>query len=124
VVGETLSTKAFGAGTTGFCASEDASIAVCLLPGTEIAFEEIVEFIDYGVMGVWHKQYSSTNVARFRQINKDQPSTHHDALEFGEGEFVLLTRLREGQKARVLQLPAAPKTAAEVKEQERLPVTA
>jgi hypothetical protein len=34
---------------------------------------------------------------------------HHDALEFPDGETVLLTRLCEGQHATVLQLPASPR---------------
>jgi hypothetical protein len=36
----------------------------------------------------------------------DQPCVHHDALEFADGKVVLVTRLREGQQATVLQLPA------------------
>ena len=32
--------------------------------------------------------------------------THHDALEFPDGEVVLVSRLCEGQRATVLQLPA------------------
>ena len=43
----------------------------------------------------------------------DKPHLHHDALEFPNGEFVLLTRLCEGQFATVLQLPAAPRRAEE-----------
>jgi hypothetical protein len=35
----------------------------------------------------------------------DNPSIHHDALEFPDGQVVLLTRLYEGQRATVLQLP-------------------
>jgi hypothetical protein len=46
--------------------------------------------------------------------------THHDALEFPEGQMVLLTNLFEGQEATVLQLPAQPVTAAEIKAQERV----
>ncbi|MFZ0506113.1 MAG: hypothetical protein WAM44_20475 [Chthoniobacterales bacterium] len=34
--------------------------------------------------------------------------THHDALEFPDGKFVLLTTLKPGQQATVLQLPAEP----------------
>jgi len=49
-------------------------------------------------------------VARFRQVNKDEPHVHHDALEFPDGQIVLVTRLREGQHAIVLQLPAASRT--------------
>jgi hypothetical protein len=37
-------------------------------------------------------------------------AAHHDALEFPDGRIVLLTLLREGQQATVLQLPAQPKT--------------
>ena len=46
-----------------------------------------------------------------RNLPTDQPRQsegHHDALEFPNGEFVLLTFLAEGQQATVLQLPAAP----------------
>jgi hypothetical protein len=39
----------------------------------------------------------------------DQPHTHHDALEFPSGQVVPLTRLREGQFATILQLPASPR---------------
>ncbi|MGE5772499.1 MAG: hypothetical protein ACM3Z4_10740, partial [Hyphomicrobiales bacterium] len=45
-------------------------------------------------------------VARFRQINLDQPAMHHDALEFPDGEIALVRNLRGGQRATVLQLPA------------------
>jgi hypothetical protein len=38
--------------------------------------------------------------------------THHDALEFPDGQVVLLTRLCEGQRATVLQLPAAARLEA------------
>ena len=47
-------------------------------------------------------------MAKFRQINKGQPDVHHDALEFPDGQTVLLTQLCEGQRATVLQLPALP----------------
>ena len=39
----------------------------------------------------------------------DKPCTHHDALEFPDGQFVLLRHLLEGQRAVVLQLPAQAK---------------
>jgi hypothetical protein len=48
-------------------------------------------------------------VARFRRINVGKPNVHHDALEFPDGETVLLTRLCKGQHATVLQLPASPR---------------
>jgi hypothetical protein len=58
--------------------------------------------------------------AIFRQVNKDNPHTHHDALEFPDGQIVRLTDVVEGEEATVLQLPAQPATAAEAKAQERV----
>ena len=54
------------------------------------------------------------------QGNKEKLAAHHDALEFSDGRTVLLTLLREGQAASVLQLPAQPKTEAEAREHERV----
>ena len=42
----------------------------------------------------------------------DDPLSHHDALEFPDGQIMLLTRLCEGQRATVLQLPAGARPAA------------
>jgi hypothetical protein len=58
--------------------------------------------------------------AIFRQINKDKVVAHHDALEFPDGQLVLLTCLSEGQQATVLQLPAEPKTDVESEAQRRV----
>ena len=55
--------------------------------------------------------------AIFRQVNQNNPSTHHDALEFPDGQIVLLTSLIQGQQATVLQLPAA---AVETKAPQRV----
>jgi hypothetical protein len=38
-------------------------------------------------------------------------AAHHDALEFPDGHIVLLTSLKGGQQATILQLPAEPRTA-------------
>jgi hypothetical protein len=57
--------------------------------------------------------------AIFRQINKQRVAIHHDALEFPDGQIVLLTWLRENQEAMVLQMPAEPKTAVEAEAQRR-----
>jgi hypothetical protein len=63
-------------------------------------------------------------VARFRNVNQGKPYAYHDALEFPDGEFVLLTELREGQHATVLQLPVGPETDAKrTHMQEHLPET-
>jgi hypothetical protein len=37
-IGDQLTTRQFGWSTKGFAASEDHSVAVCLLPGTELSF--------------------------------------------------------------------------------------
>jgi len=58
--------------------------------------------------------YNKTAI--FRQINQNNPSRHHDALEFPDGQIVLLTLLEEGQHATVLQLPA---TAVDAKAPQR-----
>jgi hypothetical protein len=58
--------------------------------------------------------------AIFRQINRDVLRAHHDALEFPNGQMVLLTDLCDGQSAVVLQLPAQPATEAEVEAQRRV----
>jgi hypothetical protein len=51
----------------------------------------------------------------------DNAVTHHDALEFPDGQVVLVTRLCEGQRATVLQLPAGahPATAEKAEPQAR-----
>ena len=59
------------------------------------------------------------STAIFRQVNKQKLVAHHDALEFPNGQIVLLTSLCEGQQATVLQLPAEPKTAVEFEKQKR-----
>jgi hypothetical protein len=68
----------------------------------------------------WKANTVNHTTAIFRQVNKDQPHTHHDALEFPDGQIVRLTDVFEGQEATVLQLPAQPTTAAEAKAQKRV----
>ena len=105
--------------TRGFAAIDQADIAVCLLPGTEVAFEQDVECD--GLFGFLRRLQQK--LARFRQINLDQPTMHHDALEFPDGEIVLVTQLREGQHATVLQLPALERAPCEAVTTERVPVS-
>ena len=119
-VGDKLRTRDFLTGTRGFAAPEDANTAVCVLPGTELAFANAVSCRPRGLLG-WKSRIVNHTTAIFRQINKDNPHTHHDALEFPDGQVALLTDLFEGQQATVLQLPAQPVTATEVKAQERVP---
>jgi hypothetical protein len=117
-VGDKLTTKDFGTGTRGFAAAEDADMAVCVCPGTELAFTDEVAIGDSRFVD-WTKETLNHSTAIFRQVNTDKPWTHHDALEFPDGRSVLLTCLRSGQKATVLQLPAHPTTAAEADAQKR-----
>jgi hypothetical protein len=122
-VADKLVVKNFGLGTSGFCAEDDVDTAVCLLPGTEIAFDGPVR--TSLPVASWlpaARQCIASPVAIFRQINKEFDRMHHDAVEFPDGTTVLLTHLVIGQCATVLQLPAAPKTEAEANEQKRLAV--
>jgi hypothetical protein len=117
-VGDKLTTRDFRTGTRGFAASEDVSMAVCLLPGTELSFAGEVAY-SRGSLFDWRDRVIHHRTAIFRQINKDMTTAHHDALEFPDGEVVLLTLLCEGQQATVLQLPAEPKTAIEYEAAQR-----
>jgi len=116
-VGDTLvSTQFPNSITRGFADLAQPRVAVCLQPGTELAFENPVECDStFRFLATWK---SGHKVARFRQVNLDRPVAHHDALEFPDGKIVLVTNLCEGQRATVLQLPAAERPAAEKRENE------
>jgi hypothetical protein len=45
----------------------------------------------------WREEVIKHKTAIFRQINKDWVAAHHDALEFPDGQIVLLTLLAEGR---------------------------
>jgi hypothetical protein len=120
-IGDKLVTTKFqNSLTRGFAAIGEPNIAVCVLPGTEVAFEEEVKyerffsFLPNMKLGKVGKK-----VAQFRQVNVGKPGVHHDALEFPDGELMLLTRLCEGQHATVLQLPASPRAVNTAEEQKR-----
>jgi hypothetical protein len=92
--------------TRGFTEIGHPDVAVCLLPGTEVAFDNEVQFDR--AFSMFGKARIEHRVARFRQVNMDDPHVHHDALEFPGGQIVMVTRLVPGQTATVLQLPASP----------------
>jgi hypothetical protein len=120
-VGDKLVTTTFSNSITrGFAAVDEPDVAVCLLPGTEIAFEENVEcdHVFARVAPSFGFGRIGERVARFRRINEEQKTAHHDALEFPGGKIVLVTRLCEGQRATVLQLPASQRPATAVPERE------
>lgn len=138
-VGDKLKTINFGTGTTGFCDpagtthevlkngdiwNDPCLLAVCVLPGTELAFAEPVKITNtYNLLYVSADNPLSLtqhNLARFRQINREDKNKHHDALEFPDGTIVLLTAVAVGQTATVLQLPAIPMDVAEAEEQRRV----
>jgi hypothetical protein len=98
-----VSTRFDNTSTRGFAAAEQGGVAICVPPGAELAFESEVSHRG----GLWSLSLRKTTgtVARFRSINEGQSCAYHDALEFSDGEIVLLTNLLEGQRATVLQLP-------------------
>src|SRR5262245_16100085 len=116
-IGEKMVTSRFpGTITRGFAAVGEPNVAVCLLPGTEVVFDRQLEYehvlsrllpwLRLGKLG--------QSVARFRQGDTEQTHAHADAQELPSGRTILLTRLRPGQHATVIQLPAsgrAEKTA-------------
>ena len=102
-VGDKLVTTCFHRSLTlGFCAVGAPNVAVCLQPGTELAFEREIELPSL----FWRARKLGTSMARFRRVNEGCRTMHHDAIELPGGKIVLLTSLREGQLATVIQLPA------------------
>jgi hypothetical protein len=104
-VGDKLVTANFANTITrGFAVESDPHTAICLMPGTEIAFDDDIRF--YEEVTHFAARREGVSVARFRQVDLDNAYAHHDALELPDGKVVLVTRLCEGQRATVLQLPA------------------
>ncbi len=117
-VGETLVTTTFrGTATRGFASESDPAVAVCMLPGTELAFANDVR---YDNRWIWTRTLN-TRVGKFNQIDPDVPYRHHDAVEFADGNYVLVTQLCEGQRVTVLQLPV---TASPAERRQSAPTTA
>jgi hypothetical protein len=122
-VGDKLVTTYFNTGTGGFMPADtlpgETKVAVCVMPGTELAFEDGIATRSF------YLGYSkrASKVARFTQVDKHIMQAHHDAIELPDGEVILLTRLYEGQTATVLQLPAEPKNEAEAEAQKHAEFT-
>ena len=124
-VGDKLVTSAFDSSTThGFCAVDEPNVAVCLRPGTELAFEKKVEgqhtMLGGLLPGIRIGELGG-KVARFTQIDMDRPAAYHDALEFPSGKIVLVTHLLKGQVVSVLQLPASAQPVLRAEEATPLP---
>lgn len=108
VVGDKLVTTFWPSSITrGFSAVGDPGVAVCLLPGTELAFDGNITY-DHA-LGFFPTKTYEAKTAIFRHTNENMPYQHHDTLELPDGRAVLLTRLVPGQTATVLQLPATEK---------------
>jgi hypothetical protein len=115
-VGETLVSTCFpGSSTLGFASPEELGVAVCLLPGTELAFEKNVEY-----RGGWWFSLRTVdfNVAIFCKIDQDVSNQHHDALSFPDGTTVLVNTLRRGQRAQVLQMPVSDELRARMSKEQ------
>ena len=97
-VGETLISTTFqGTSTRGFAAEHERSVAVCMLPGTELAFAENVRYFH---RWIWTRTIPY-RVGKFGALEPDVPNRHHDAIEFPDGSRVLVTELCEGQRVSV-----------------------
>ena len=96
----------------GFASVDDRNVAVCLLPGTELAFEDEVRC----ETGFVFSRRVGQKAATLRQINRSESNRYHDALEFPDGKIVLLTHLCMGQKATVLQVPPSGSRKVDVAE--------
>jgi hypothetical protein len=108
-VGEKLISTSFRlASTSGFAARDNREVAVCLLPGTELAFEDEVKFYH---RWIWAKK-TGFRVARFCQV------------EFPDGKVVLVTLLTPNQRATVLQLPISRESADRLRAPAPQPQTA
>jgi hypothetical protein len=119
-----VTTRFSNSSTRGFAAVGEPDVAVCLLPGTEVAFDKEAVWDHAFGRFLPALQFGKTghSVARFRQVNLDDPHAHHDALEFPNGQIVRVTSLCEGQHVTVLQLPvSAGGTGAAQEQQEREP---
>jgi hypothetical protein len=106
VVGETLISTTFrGTSTRGFASEREPAVAVCMLPGTELAFAQDVK---YDSRWIWTKTIGY-RVGKFNTIDPHVRERHHDAIEFPDGSHVLVTQLCAGQYVTVLQLPVSQK---------------
>lgn len=113
---EVLMTSGFPeTNTRGFASPGDTTCAVCLKPGTELAFDHNARKI-----GFCFNRTIKSKLARFRQVDLHNQNVHHDALEFDNGQIVKLNDLVPGQCVRVVQMP--PSKFVRKPQQEQAPV--
>src|SRR5258708_13076658 len=77
-VGETLISTTFrGTSTRGFASEREPAVAVCLLPGTELAFAEDVR---YDNRWIWTRG-TNFRVGKFGQIDTTGPHRHPERTQ-------------------------------------------
>src|ERR1700730_594971 len=91
-VGDKLVTQDSATGPRGFAAADDRGLAVCVLPGTELAFAGDVACLPAGLLG-WKTKTINHQTAIFRQVNKDKMAGQHHAPEFSPGRIARLALL-------------------------------
>src|SRR5262245_18249960 len=72
-VGDKLITHDFGTGTRGFAAVDDLNVAVCLMPGTELAFSSEVAILPSGLLG-WERKKTKHRTAIFSASQQGKAS--------------------------------------------------
>src|SRR5262249_15695684 len=98
--------------TRGFGAVDEPHVAVCLLPGTEIAFDQNVECEPSFGIGILPHKKIGQRLARFRQINMDNARDPSRRVGIpGRAGSAAHAPLR-GPGATVLQLPIAAHPAS------------
>ena len=118
----TLVTRDFRTKTHGFASADDHGLAVCVMPGTELAFAAEVACRPLALLAYSRGGLRQSTTRRQSFDKSTRTGIGHITMRsnFPDGRTVLLTLLAEGQKATVLQLPAQPTTAAEANAQERI----
>ena len=92
-VGDAIVSTSFrGTSTRGFAVEGEPGVAVCLLPGTELAFDRDIKYDRNWIS----TRSAGTQVARFCAVELNRQHQHHDALMFPDGNTVLVTLLLEG----------------------------
>lgn len=109
--GDRLMTHRFPSSTTGLVEPGHVETAVCLRPGTELAFDEPIQIVARGFIGGTGETLAS-KTAIFTQIEiarsrpDGTPLEHRDAIALPNGEVFKLQELSLGQHLHVLQVPA------------------
>jgi hypothetical protein len=119
--GETLISTRFPGGSMGFTSPTETPctvsadrhhdaktlVAVCIPPGAQLVLENIPARLQQEL------SVSDTEFVTFTQLGLEA-YTHRDAVRFENGREILLQRLNENQRARVLSLAnAAPRELEE-----------